>query len=212
MSDDGSYVFFDSTEALVPQATNHTLDTYEWHEDPVSHERSLSLIGSGSDPAATYFLGYSPLYTGNGEKVEAGSVFIGTHAKLVPQDTNSVGDIYAARVCGVQTPCIQPPAGETAQCEGGSCQTAMAEPPVTTPGTLTAGASGNVPPLAVAPPPKKAAAQISAEQLAKALKLCRKMRSKKRRVGCEAQARKKYGAIREKADKKSGKTSRGGRR
>ena len=60
MSDDGSYVFFDTPTPLVPQATNGSLDTYEWHENQGTHEQTLSLIGSGSDPAPTYFLGYSP--------------------------------------------------------------------------------------------------------------------------------------------------------
>ena len=30
MSDDGSCVFFDSADPLVPQAENHTLDVFEW--------------------------------------------------------------------------------------------------------------------------------------------------------------------------------------
>jgi hypothetical protein len=148
MSDDGSYVFFDSPEALVPGATNHTLDTYQWHEG------KISLVGSGTDPAPTYFLGYSPSYTPSGEKVESGSVFIGTHAKLVPQDVDSLGDIYAARVCDAESPCIKPPAGETAQCEGGSCQTPPPAPLDGTPSSLTFTGPGNVPtevpsPLAV---------------------------------------------------------------
>ena len=123
MSENGEYVFFDTPEALVPQATNHTLDTYEWREDPVTGEQALSLIGSGSDSAPTFFLGYAPYMLPDGRKVEGGSVFIGTHAKLTPQDTNSVGNIYDARVCEAESPCIEPPASETKQCEGSSCQT-----------------------------------------------------------------------------------------
>ena len=111
MSDDGAYVFFDSPEPLVPQATNGTLDVYEWHDGVIS------LIGSGSEPGPSYLLGYSPYeYTPKGSttpvKVEGGNVFIGTHAKLVPQDTNSVGNVYDARVCVAESPCIQPPHGK----------------------------------------------------------------------------------------------------
>jgi hypothetical protein len=123
MSDNGEYVFFDSADPLVSQATNDTLDTYEWHDG------RISLIGSGTSSAPTFFLGYSPYYLPDGEKVEAGNVFIGTHAKLSPVQTNSVGNIYDARVCEPESPCIAPPSGETAQCEGGSCQTPPAAPP-----------------------------------------------------------------------------------
>ena len=118
ISDDGEYVFFDSSEPLVSAATNGSLNVYQWHAG------QISLIGSGSDPGPSFFLGYSPYeYTPAGSKtpvrVEGGSVFIGTHAKLSTQDTNSVGNIYDARVCEPESPCIQPPSGETAQCEGG---------------------------------------------------------------------------------------------
>jgi hypothetical protein len=122
MSDNGEYAFFDTPTPLVSQATNGTLNTYEWHDG------QISLIGSGTDPAPTYFLGYSPYYLPDGTKVEGGNVFIGTHAKLSPVQTNSVGNVYDARVCETESPCIQPPAGETAQCEGGSCQTPPAAP------------------------------------------------------------------------------------
>lgn len=103
----GEYVFFDSQAALVPQATNDTLDTYEWHEDRQTGEDTISLIGSGTSPAPTFFLGYSPYYTPSGRKVEAGNVFIGTHAKLSPQDTNSVGNIYDARICEAESLCAR---------------------------------------------------------------------------------------------------------
>jgi hypothetical protein len=35
MSDDGSYVFFDTDDALVPQDTNGTQDVYEWEDGHV---------------------------------------------------------------------------------------------------------------------------------------------------------------------------------
>jgi hypothetical protein len=130
MSDDGEFVFFDSQGALVPGATNHTLDVYQWHEDLATHARSVSLIGSGGDSAPTFFLGYSPNpFARTVQAREGGNVFIGTHARLAPQDTDVVGNIYDARICEPESPCIQPPAGETAQCEGGSCQTPPAAPP-----------------------------------------------------------------------------------
>jgi len=153
MSDDGSYVFFDTTEKLAPQAKNQegenpTLDTYEWHEDPATHAQTISLIGSGSSEAPTYFLGYSPYeYTsseGKRVKVEGGNVFIGTHAQLSVQDTGSVGNVYDARVCEPDSPCIEPPPVGTRQCEDGGCQNPPAAPNDATPGSLTFTGPGDV--------------------------------------------------------------------
>jgi hypothetical protein len=166
MSNNGEYVFFDTQGALVPQATNHTLDTYQWRENMETHERSLSLVGSGSDPAPTFFLGYSPyeyetpagrsVCARNPERspepgrrcevVEGGNVFIGTHAKLSLVQSDNVGNVYDARVCEAQSPCIEPPAGETAQCEGGSCQTLPLLPLFQSPATNTLASSGNIVP------------------------------------------------------------------
>ena len=84
MSDDGSYVFFDSADALVPQATNGTLDVYEWHDG------RISLLSSGSDATPSYFLGAS---------TDGSNVFFGTHAQLVPADQDTAGNIYDARIC-----------------------------------------------------------------------------------------------------------------
>ena len=128
MSENGEYVFFDSAEALVPQATGGSLDTYEWHDGVIS------LLGSGSDRSPTFFLGYSPYSLPDKTKVEGGDVFIGTHAQLSVQDTNSEGNIYDVRICEPESPCITPAAGETAVCLGGSCQTpapAPSDPPST---------------------------------------------------------------------------------
>jgi hypothetical protein len=129
MSDDGSYVFFDTADALAPQDGNGTLDVYEWHEGRVS------LISSGTDAAPSFFLGTS---------ASGHDVFFGTHAKLVPQDIDSAGDLYDARICTASEPCIAPSAGETAQCEGDACQTPAPSPIDSTPGSLTFSGLGNV--------------------------------------------------------------------
>jgi hypothetical protein len=138
MSDDGSYVFFDTADALVPEDGNGTLDVYEWHEGRVS------LISSGQDPAPSFFLGTS---------ADAANVFFGTHARLVAQDTDTNGDIYDARVCLPEAgdPCIKPPSGGTAQCEGDACQSPPAALIDATPVSLTFAGAGNLAP----PPPKK---------------------------------------------------------
>ncbi|HTR79054.1 MAG TPA: hypothetical protein VMH39_13130 [Gemmatimonadaceae bacterium] len=183
MSDDGAYAFFDTADPLVPQDTNGTLDAYEWHEGHVS------LLSTGHDPAPSFFLGAS---------ASGGDVFIATHSNLVPsQNTDSKADIYDARICTAAEPCIQPPAGETAQCEGSACQTPPSAPNDATPSSLTFSGAGDAttggPPLAPPPPAKRTAAQVRAAQLARALKVCHRDRVKTRRVACERRARTRYG-------------------
>jgi hypothetical protein len=155
ISENGEYVFFDSKAELTSQASNNTLDVYQWHEDLETHERSLALIGSGTNPGPTFFLGYSPYYLPDGTKVEGGNVFIGTHAKLSTAQTNSLGNIYDARICAAASPCVQPPPSNTKQCEGGSCQTPPPSPLFQTPATNTLASSGNITPAPTLTPPPK---------------------------------------------------------
>jgi hypothetical protein len=147
MSDNGAYVFFDTADALVPQDDNHTLDVYEWHEG------RISLISSGQDSAPSYFLGESPNVTSTGEQVEAGNVFFGTHARLVPQDTDSDGDLYDARSAGGF-----PTSGTgTGVCEGDACVNVPSMPIDSTPVSLTFSGPGNLAaPLAAGTEKKKA--------------------------------------------------------
>jgi len=188
MSNDGSYVFFDTADALVPNDTNNTLDVYEWHEGRVA------LLSSGKDPAPSFFLGASP---------DGSNVFIGTHARLVPrQDTDDQGDIYDARVCTTTDPCLKPPEPETPLCEGSSCQSAPAQPAeVSLPSLVFSGAANILNTPMPPPPAKKSAAQIRTEKLTKAVASCRKKykHSKKRRATCEKQAHRAYAAAAKKA-------------
>jgi hypothetical protein len=121
MSDNGSYVFFDTSDALVAGDTNRTQDVYEWHDSRVS------LISSGADRVPSFFLGASP---------DGANVFFGTHSNLVPQDTDTAGDVYDARICSQVDPCIKPRTGGTALCEGDACAGSPATPSDTTPATL----------------------------------------------------------------------------
>jgi hypothetical protein len=137
MSDDGEYVFFDTADALVPEDGNGTLDVYEWHNGRVS------LISSGQDSAPSFFLGASP----NGT-----NVFFGTHARMLPEDTDTNGDLYDARIGGG----FPPPGGGTGVCEGDACQNPPPTPIDKTPVSLTFSGPGNVVSQAKAPvKPKK---------------------------------------------------------
>ncbi len=141
MSENGEYVFFDTTESLVPQDTNGTLDVYEWHEEKgsASHEGTISLISSGTDPKPSYFLGSSSCTGAHGETVEGCNVFFGTHAKLVPEDTDNSGDLYDARIGGG----FQTSAG-AGPCEGDACDNPPPPPLAPSPSTFTSTSSGNV--------------------------------------------------------------------
>jgi hypothetical protein len=190
MSDDGKYVFFDTPTRLVPQAENHTLAVYEWHEG-----HGISLLSSPNDPFPSFFLGYSPYYTPSGEKVEGGNVFIGTHAQLIPHEGNAVANIYDARICVTESPCISPAAGPAAQCEGGACQAPAGPSSAVTPGSMTFSGHGNpLPPATTVPAPhsKAQSKTTNAQKLAKALRACRKDRAKHKRKVCESNARKRY--------------------
>ena len=196
MSENGQYVFFDSADPLVARASNETLDVYQWHEGQVS------LIGSGTSQAPSFFLGAS---------ADGSNVFFGTHAQLVPQDTDSLGDVYDARICTSGEPCLPSPAGEaTAQCEGDACQAPPLAPRETSPGSLSFSGAGNL----AAPEVKtvaraKAKPLTRAQKLTAALKTCRHDRSKAKRASCEKQARKKYGPA--KVKKKASKAKSNGR-
>jgi hypothetical protein len=218
MSADGDFVFFDDPSRLVAQAENDTLDVYEWQAQGTGgctlSEGCIRLISSPDGAFPSFFLGYSPYYLPDGERVEGGNVFFGTHAQLVPQDTNSVGNIYDARICLAQSPCIQPPASEPVQCEGSACQTPPTPPAERAPASMTLSGAGNLasPPVA-APKPKPKPKELSrAQKRAKALRVCRRRDKghRRRRVVCERRARRKYGTS--KKVRKGARSRRGGGR
>jgi hypothetical protein len=188
ISADGSYAFFDTGDALVAGDNNGSLDVYEWHDG------HLALLSSGEDPAPSFFLGSSPYVTPEGAMVEGANVFIGTHARLVPQDTDSSGDIYDARICTSAVPCIKPPPSASAQCEGDACQSPSSLAAPLSPGSALFSGAGNVPAevkLPVRPSPHPS-------PLAKALARCRHLYhrhtavAKHRRASCERQARRRF--------------------
>jgi hypothetical protein len=164
ISEDGSRVFFDTASALVPDASPGQMHVYEWHEGVIS------LLSPSHDPHGSYFLGTS---------ADGANVFIGTHAQLVAQDTDTAGDLYDARIGGGF--------GEVAgpACTGSGCQGVPPAPPIfATPSSTTFEGLGNFPagkPL------------TNAQKLAAALKVCKKRyRSARRRAQCDARARKRY--------------------
>jgi hypothetical protein len=133
-------VFFDSSDALVPRDTNGTQDVYEWEEDGRGSCRNaggcVALISSGTSSSESSFVDAS---------ASGSDVFFLTSAKLVPQDTDQLLDIYDAREGGgfSAPPTSMPP------CEDEACAAPPSQaPPLGTP--LSASYTGSVNP----PPPR----------------------------------------------------------
>jgi hypothetical protein len=147
ISEDGSRVFFDSIEALVPQDTNGRLDVYEWEQDEAGSCRHsggcIYLLSSGNSTDNSYLTDAST----NGN-----DVFIVTRSQLAPQDENENFDIYDVRV-GAAAPPL------TTACSGVDCQGASSAPPVfAAPSSETFNGAGNlVAPATVSVKPRKKA-------------------------------------------------------
>jgi hypothetical protein len=193
ISDDGSRVFFDSGQPLVPQDTNGEQDVYEWERDGSGScresEGCVYLLTGGASEGYSYLVGTDA--TGD-------NVFVITHEKLVSGPSNGRYDLYDARVGAAP---VSPPV-----CTGSGCQGVPAPPPTfATPASVTFEGVGNFPePVPVKSGPK-AKSLTRAQKLSQALKLCRKMKRAKRRVACEARARKQYGSTSKAKSRKGGK-------
>jgi len=186
-------LFFDSPDALVPGDENGKEDVYEYEPQGVGSCRysggCLGLISSGTSSRESAFLDASE----NGD-----DVFFLTAAQLLPADTDNAFDIYDAHVCSESSPCpaSRPSSGE--ECTSSATCRPQAPAPsqvAVAPGTTLSGPGniakqGSLPSkTAVKPKPP-----TRAQELAGALRTCRKLKSRHRRTACEAQARKRYGA------------------
>ncbi len=190
LSNDGSRVFFQTEEALVPEDANGQMDVYEWeHKGEGSCERSDASF-SESDGGCLYLIstGQSaqPSYFGDAS-ADGNDVFFFTRQSLVSQDLDLNVDVYDARVDGGIATQNPPPPPEP--CAEEACRLATDAPPVLgVPSSSTITGSGNP----IPPPVAKPKPATRAQKLARALKACRKQLREKRR-GCEARARKRYG-------------------
>lgn len=135
MSTDGSRVFFDSLDALVPQDTNSKADVYEWERDGsgacAEAEGCIYLLSGGTAGEGNYLIGAS---------ASGDDVFFTTRAKLVTEDENENIDVYDAHVGATLPPALP-------QCTGTGCQGAPSAPPVfSTPPSVTYNGVGNFTP------------------------------------------------------------------
>ncbi len=172
LSPDGSHLFFDTYDALVPQDTNAAQDVYEYENG------RPYLISTGTGTSDATFVDASE---------DGDNVFFLTRQELVSGDTDQLVDLYDARVGG-GTATVAPPA-----CTGTGCQGVPAPPPVfATPSSVTFNGVGNIPaavtPRAVKP---KAKIRTRAQKLAQALKACHAKHGR-RRNRCEVTVRRRY--------------------
>ena len=151
LSEDGSRVFFQTQEALLPQDTNGQTDVYEWEREGVGgsdgcsrssasfSERSggcLYLISTGESASPSYF---------GDASADGSDVFFFTRQSLVGQDQDENDDLYDARVEGgiaAQNP--SPPVDCTEEgCLGPVDPSAVLEAPA----SATFSGTGNLKPL-----------------------------------------------------------------
>jgi hypothetical protein len=173
VSEDGSEIFFDTPDQLVPEDENRTRDVYEWHDS------RLSLISSGKGNSESFFLDNS---------ASGDDVFFATSDNLSGSDTDGSYDVYDARVDGGFPQSTAP----VVKCSGSCPAAASTLPPVTTlASTGPLGEGEQVPGLvSVRSGHKRVISR--AQALAKSLRACKKKRGRRRRT-CEKQARRRYG-------------------
>jgi hypothetical protein len=215
VSADGDRVFFDTAQPLLAEDTNGLYDVYEWERQgtgscsqgsALDGGGCLFLLSGGGSAGSAFFI----------DSDESGdNAFFVTRSALLAGQRDELPVLYDTRVEGgfVGRPGAVIPPPECLSAEG--CKRLPGEPPVESfPATGAFSGSGNlIAPLeAVKPPGKPVVRKLTrAQQLAKALKACRKQ-AKGKRAACEATARKRYGPVHKTKKKQKQTAKRGGGR
>lgn len=201
--DDSGRLFFDSPDALVPQAVNHTENVYEYEppgegscsESSATYDAAaggcVSLISPGTSGQESEFLDAS----------ESGDdVFFLSAARLTPQAPATGYDVYDAHVCAAGWACAAPsqPVGVVVCESAPECRASNAPSAGTasSPASVNLEGAGNLTPATTSMPKPKALTR--ARKLAVALRSCRRDKKKSKRKRCEHQARTRYGTARAK--------------
>jgi hypothetical protein len=184
-SEDGSRLFFQSKDALVPKDSNGLVNVFEYED---GHVYAISDVAGGY---ASSFLDASA----NGD-----DVFIATADRLLPQDAGLRNAVYDARVDGGYPVSVAPPACDNAD----ACKAPVSSQPAVfgAPASATFSGPGSLAPV-VSKPAVKPKPETRAQKLKKALKACKKLKQKTKRLACERQANKKYGPVKKKAKRSS---------
>jgi hypothetical protein len=117
ISDDGSVVVFQSSDALTSEALTGFPNVYEYRDG------SLSLLSDGQDRSLQ--LGAIPSTALVGMDGSGEDILFTTADQLVPQDGDTQLDVYDARVAGGFAP-----GAASAACEGEGCQGGLVQAPV----------------------------------------------------------------------------------
>jgi len=137
ISDDGATIVFTTRAALAGDDVNAAEDVYGWHDGTVA------LVSDGEDPAGADPPGSLFAAAGSPTISPSGSdIFFTTRARLVGQDTDSLADVYDARIDG-GFPYVVPRSCE----DGERCRAAalQAPPPGGDPASSTWSGPGNPP-------------------------------------------------------------------
>lgn len=202
VSADGSYVFFQSTDGLTPQALNYKRigervelgvtspvyanNVYEYHDG------NVYLISDGRDVSQAASFGELSDVELIGTNASGADVLFTTVDRLTRWDGDSNLDIYDARIGGGFPAPLAP-----AKCASDGCQGPLSSAPVLLlPGSEFQAGGGNL-------PTSKPLVLTLAQKLANALKACAK-KPKKRRAACRSQAKRRYKA------KKAARATKGG--
>ncbi len=132
LSDDGSRLFFNSFDPLLPQDSNGVQDVYEWEAqgsgDCHKEVGCISLISTGTSAMQSEFIDAG---------ADGKDVFFRTSQSIDPRDPGLI-DIYDARVDGgFPTPPEVPP------CAGDACQPTSEAPRAATPASAGFRGAGN---------------------------------------------------------------------
>ncbi|MGA9286444.1 MAG: hypothetical protein WBV85_13490 [Solirubrobacteraceae bacterium] len=146
LNQDGTQLYFESSQPLVARDTNDRQDVYEWHSDGTAGCTEITgcvaLLSGGDAPGDAYFLDAS---------ASGSDVFFTTREQLAQQANGETTKLYDARVAGGF------PESSLA-CTGAGCQGIPPAPPIfATPSSVTFAGVGNFP--SVAPPVAKSKAK-----------------------------------------------------
>jgi len=180
LSEDGSRVFFDTSDALVRSDTNGKRDVYEYD----ARTGRVALISSGRSSEDSLFVEATP---------SGSDVLFTTSERLVRSEIDGNFDLYDARVDGGIA--AQNVAGAVS-CESEDCQgPAKVAPVFSLPSSLTFSGNGNP----ASSPRSALAGRVKgvsrALRLRRALHACRRKHGRGR-VVCERLARRRFGLVR----------------
>jgi hypothetical protein len=199
LSDSGR-VFFNSSDALVPQDVNHAEDVYEFEPAGVGSCSASSLTFSSSSGGCVSLISSGTAADDSGfvDASETGDdVFFLTGERLTREDIDTSLDLYDARSCEGGVSCPSEPSSTPPCTTADSCRSAPgAQPSIFgSPSSSTFNGPGNSQSSVAGVKPKPKALS-RAQNLAVLLKACRKKRDGHKRAVCERQARKRFPAKR----------------